>query len=112
MFCNGALLSISEYETLLTLIGTTYGGNGQSTFALTNLQGRVPIYQGQNYLLGETSGVESETLSQAQIPFCNHTSVASSMGNSDSQANNFWANSTNGKPYTAATLQGIYPTRS
>ena len=54
MFCNGALLSISEYETLLTLIGTTYGGNGQSTFALTNLQGRVPIYQGQNYLLGET----------------------------------------------------------
>jgi microcystin-dependent protein len=107
MFCDGALLPISEYETLFNLIGTTYGGDGQSTFALPDLRGRVPVHMGQgagtsNYVLAQTGGVESVTLSQAQIPVHNHTPLASGTGNSDSPGNNFWANSITGKPYTAA----------
>jgi microcystin-dependent protein len=66
--CNGQLLSISENETLFNLIGTTYGGDGESTFALPDLQGRVPIHQGNGTVLAETGGVESVTLTLAQIP--------------------------------------------
>src|SRR5881398_2326011 len=73
-FCDGRLLPISEYETLFNLIGTTYGGDGQSTFGLPDLQGRVPIHAGQgpgitqNYVQGEKSGVETVTLSTQQMP--------------------------------------------
>ena len=107
MFCNGALLPISENETLFNLIGTTYGGDGQNTFALPDLRGRVPIHMGQgsgtsNYVLAQAGGVESVTLSQAQIPVHNHTPLASNTGNSDNPSNNFWANSITGKPYAAA----------
>ena len=57
MFCEGQLLPISENETLFQLIGTTYGGDGQSTFALPDLRGRVPIHQGNGFILAETGGV-------------------------------------------------------
>jgi microcystin-dependent protein len=80
-FCNGQVLPISEYETLFNLIGTTYGGDGQSTFALPDLRGRVPVHQGagQNvYVIGETGGVEAVTLSPAQIPSHTHALAASS----------------------------------
>lgn len=83
MFCNGALLPISENETLFNLIGTTYGGDGQSTFALPNLGGRTPVHPGQgpgisqNYQQGETGGVESVTLSVQQIPSHTHPMLAS-----------------------------------
>jgi microcystin-dependent protein len=75
-FCDGQLLPISENETLFQLIGTTYGGDGQSTFALPNLQSRVPMHQGTGpdgvtYQLAEAAGVESVTLTTQQIP--NHT---------------------------------------
>jgi microcystin-dependent protein len=82
-FCNGALIPISENETLFNLIGTTYGGDGQETFALPDLQGRIPIHAGQgpnisqNYQLGEKAGVESVTLSTQQIPNHNHGWLAS-----------------------------------
>ena len=76
MFCAGQLLPISEYETLFNLIGTTYGGDGQETFALPNMQGRIPVHMGTNagttYQLGETYGVESVTLNIQQIPRHNH----------------------------------------
>ncbi len=77
MFCQGQLLPISENETLFNLIGTTYGGDGQSTFALPDLQGRVPIHQGhggglQNYTLAQQGGVESVTLTTQQIPIHSH----------------------------------------
>ena len=62
MFCAGQLLAISQNETLFNLIGTTYGGDGQTTFALPNLQGRLPIHQGGGFILAETGGVESVTL--------------------------------------------------
>ena len=62
MFCEGQLLPISENETLFQLIGTTYGGDGQSTFALPDLRGRVPIHQGNGFILAETGGAEEITL--------------------------------------------------
>jgi microcystin-dependent protein len=82
-FCKGQLLPISEYETLFNLIGTTYGGDGQETFAVPDLQGRVPVHNGQgpgisqNYVIGEEGGVEEVTLSTQQIPKHNHMMLAS-----------------------------------
>ena len=76
MFCQGQLLPISENETLFQLIGTTYGGDGQSTFALPDLQGRIPIHQGNGFILAETGGVESVTLSVQQIASHTHPMLA------------------------------------
>jgi len=77
MFCDGQLLPISENETLFNLIGTTYGGDGQSTFALPDLRGRLPIHQGNGFILAETGGVESLTLTANQMPSHNHPARAS-----------------------------------
>jgi microcystin-dependent protein len=77
MFCEGQLLAISEFETLFNLIGTTYGGDGQSTFALPDLRGRVPIHFGNSFTLAETGGVESVTLTVSQIPAHAHPLLAS-----------------------------------
>jgi len=78
MFCNGALLPISENETLFQLIGTTYGGDGQTTFGLPDLRGRVPIHQGSNRVIGEMGGSETVALTSTQIPQHTHTLKASS----------------------------------
>src|ERR1700753_3818320 len=78
MFCSGQLLPISEYETLFNLIGTTYGGDGQSTFALPNLQSRVPNHQGPGFQLAQTGGVETVTLTTQQIPAHSHVPLATS----------------------------------
>ena len=75
MFCEGQLLPISENETLFQLIGTTYGGDGQSTFALPDLRGRVPIHQGNGFILAETGGAEEITLTVNQIPAHTHALV-------------------------------------
>ncbi|UUW89110.1 tail fiber protein [Nocardioides sp. WV_118_6] len=77
MLCQGQVLPISEYETLFNLIGTTYGGDGQETFRLPDLQSRVPIHQGtrpggSTYQIGETGGSESVTLSPQQMPIHSH----------------------------------------
>ncbi len=77
MFCEGQLLPISEYETLFNLIGTTYGGDGQSTFALPDLRGRVPLHFGNGFTLAETGGVEEITLTVSQIPAHSHAFLAS-----------------------------------
>jgi microcystin-dependent protein len=77
MFCEGQLLPISEYETLFNLIGTTYGGDGQSTFALPDLRGRIPIHQGNGFILAETGGVETVTLTVSQIPAHSHALLGS-----------------------------------
>jgi microcystin-dependent protein len=107
LFCNGSLQSIAENETLFQLIGTTYGGDGQTTFGLPDLRSRVPIHMGQgaglsNYTIGQSGGVETVTLNTNQIPVHAHTPNASNTGGSDNPANSFWANSPNGKCYTAA----------
>lgn len=77
MFCEGQLLPISENETLFQLIGTTYGGDGQSTFALPDLRGRLPIHQGNGFILAETGGAEEITLTVNQIPAHSHPMLAS-----------------------------------
>lgn len=82
MFCDGQLLPISENETLFQLIGTTYGGDGESTFALPDLRSRVPIHQGtgpggSTYIIGEMAGVEQVTLTTQQIPAHSHPLLVS-----------------------------------
>jgi microcystin-dependent protein len=77
MFCEGQLLPISENETLFNLIGTTYGGDGQSTFALPDLRGRLPLHQGNGFTLAETGGAEEVTLTVSQIPSHTHPFLAS-----------------------------------
>jgi len=78
MFCEGQLLPISENETLFQLIGTTYGGDGESTFALPDLRGRIPLHQGNGFILAETGGAEEITLTVNQIPAHSHPFLASS----------------------------------
>lgn len=95
MFCEGQLLPISEYETLFNLIGTTYGGDGQSTFALPDLRGRTPIHMGNGFILAETGGVEEVTLTVSQIPAHNHPFLASGdLGSTPNPATNVPARST------------------
>jgi microcystin-dependent protein len=77
MFCEGQLLPISENETLFNLIGTTYGGDGQSTFALPDLRGRVPLHQGNGFTLAETGGAEEITLTVNQISAHTHPLLVS-----------------------------------
>ena len=88
MFCEGQLLPISENETLFQLIGTTYGGDGESTFALPDLRGRIPLHQGNGFILAETGGTEEITLTVPQIPAHSHPFLASSSpGVSNNAAN-------------------------
>src|SRR6202035_3827316 len=77
-FCNGMLLPISQYETLFNLIGTTYGGDGQNTFGLPNLQGRLPVHTdaGANFPIAKIAGEETVTLTVNQLPVHNHGFVA------------------------------------
>jgi microcystin-dependent protein len=71
-FCEGQLLPISENETLFQLIGTTYGGDGQETFGLPDLRGRIPVHQGNGFILAESGGTEEVTLSSTQMPVHTH----------------------------------------
>jgi microcystin-dependent protein len=95
MFCEGQLLPISENETLFQLIGTTYGGDGESTFALPDLRGRVTIHQGNSFILAETGGAEEITLTTQQIPQHSHAFLATtSPGSETNPENNVLATST------------------
>jgi microcystin-dependent protein len=86
MFCEGQLMPISENETLFQLIGTTYGGDGESTFALPDLRGRIPIHQGNNFSMAQTGGVEEVTLTVNQIPAHSHPLLASTSSGTSSNA--------------------------
>lgn len=96
-FCNGQLLSIADNSALFALIGTIYGGDGQVTFGLPDLRGRVPINQGtgpglSTRVIGQAGGQETVTLLQSQIPSHNHLLAATSAaGNSTNPTGNFWA---------------------
>jgi microcystin-dependent protein len=77
-FCNGQILAIAQNQALFSLLGTTYGGNGQTTFALPNLQSQLPVHQGQgpglsNYTLGQTAGTPNVTIDQTTTPAHNHS---------------------------------------
>src|SRR4051794_21579341 len=103
-FCNGQLLSIAQNTALFSLLGTTYGGDGQTTFALPNLQGRVPLHFGQGpglspYLLGQAIGVEGVALQTAQMPAHTHSytpQATSAGGGAASPAGALWAASGTG----------------
>ena len=71
-FCNGQLLPINQNQALFSLLGTTYGGNGQTNFALPDLQGRTPVHEGLNHALGERAGEQAHTLSIAEMPAHTH----------------------------------------
>lgn len=88
MFCEGQLLPIFEYETLFQLIGTTYGGDGRSTFALPDLRGRLPLHQGNGFVLAETGGAEEITLTVQQIPAHGHALSATLNQGVQNQPNN------------------------
>ncbi|UJF33808.1 phage tail protein [Paenibacillus hexagrammi] len=103
VMCNGQLLNINEYQALFALIGTTYGGDGQTTFAVPDLRGRLPIHMGNGYTLGQMAGTEKVTLVSDQMPVHTHIPNASNVtGTSASPANAFWATSSasNVTPYS------------
>lgn len=99
-FCNGQLLSIAQYTALFSLLGTTYGGDGRTNFALPNLQGRAPMgFNPSLYPLGELVGSVTNTLLQTQLPMHNHLLQAnSSAGNTAAPQNNYFANSGDADP--------------
>ncbi len=102
-FCDGQLIPISENDVLFTLIGTTYGGDGQETFALPNLQSRVPMHVGSGFVLGQAAGTESVTLTTQQIPVHTHGMVATAeIGSSNSPAGNILSQCSAVKVYTEA----------
>jgi microcystin-dependent protein len=106
-FCDGQLLPISEYDALFALLGTTYGGDGQTTFGLPNLQGRLPIHAGtgpglSSYVLGQQGGVEQVTLTTLQLPA--HTHAAAATTNPGSQA------APGGAVWAASSGQALYAT--
>lgn len=109
-FCDGSLQAISENDVLFTLIGTTYGGDGQSTFGLPDLRGRVPIHFGQgpglsqNYQQGQTAGAETVTITSQQLPVHSHPMNATSTGQSLSPANATFATVTSTQPGANAYL--------
>jgi microcystin-dependent protein len=76
--CNGQLLPINQNQPLFALLGTTYGGNGQTNFALPNLQGNAPLHMGQGFTLGQRGGEQAHTLSISELPTHTHTLSASS----------------------------------
>ena len=109
LFCQGQLLSISEYEVLFQLIGTTYGGDGQSNFALPNLQSRLALHQGSDgqgntYSQGMTGGVEQVTLTSNQMASHNHPMIAN--GNAGSGTTATGTNAIFGSPTSNETVYG------
>jgi len=121
-FCSGQIMAISQNEALFALLGTTFGGDGQVSFGLPNLQSRVPVGMGQglglsNYSMGEAGGVENVGLTTQQMPAHTHnvscTGTMNTSPTETSPVNNFWARENNGDaPYSSAAvhLNPMHPT--
>lgn len=100
LFCNGQLLPIAEYDTLFQVIGTTYGGDGEITFALPDLRSRVPIHQGSGFILATAGGAEEVTLTTQQIPVHAHAALGAAVTADQTSANGALpANSVTITPY-------------
>lgn len=114
-FCNGQLLAISQNDALFALIGTTYGGDGQTTFALPNLQSRVPVHQGtlaggSSYVLGQMAGTEQVSLIQGQMPIHTHPAQGNAGdGSQASPANHFWGLASDNRYSTTAPAAPMNP---
>jgi len=110
--CDGQLLPISQYDALFALIGTTYGGDGVSNFAVPDLRGRLPIHQGQgtglsNRVIGQYSGKETHTLLQSELPSHSHTLMANSnAGNTDTPLSSYISKNNEGVKQFAASSTG------
>ena len=100
MFCDGQAMPISENDALFVVLGTTYGGDGEETFNLPNLKGRLPMHQGNSHIIGETGGVTDVTLTIQQIPIHTHALIGSQdNGGQATPANNILGGSTVITPY-------------
>ena len=110
--CDGSLLPISQYDALFALIGTTYGGDGQTTFAVPDLRGRVPIHQGQgpglsNYVIGQKAGTETVTLLPTQMPAHTHTAIATTAASTSlTPGNTLLPGAVSGDVFYATDLTG------
>ncbi|ATS23200.1 MULTISPECIES: phage tail protein [Xanthomonas] len=109
--CDGTLLQISEYEPLYLLLGTTYGGNGTSTFGVPDLRGRLPIHQGQgpglnNYVLGQRAGTETVTLVDLQMPAHTHTAQATTAAATSAAPAGLVPGAVNGGLFYASDVTG------
>src|SRR6202048_4991170 len=90
--CNGQLLPINQNQALFSILGTTYGGNGQTNFALPNLQGRTAVHVGQGITLGQTGGETAHTLNMSELPAHNHlVNASSAAADSGAAAGHFWS---------------------
>lgn len=113
--CDGSILSISENETLYTLIGTTYGGDGVNTFAVPDLRGRLPIHQGTGaglspYVIGQQSGTETVTLTAAQMPAHTHIVIeTSSVATSGTPASTLELGAISGDWMYTGDISGLTP---
>ncbi len=109
--CDGQLLPINQNTALFSLLGTTYGGNGQTTFALPNLQGRIPMHMGNGHTEGERAGEEAHTLSVSEIPGHTHSVACSNIaGSKPAATNSVWAPDNNGNaPYSSAADTTMAP---
>ena len=109
-FCNGQFLPINQNQALFSILGTMYGGNGQTTFALPDLRGRVPIHVGQGIIQGQIGGETSHTLNISEMPAHNHIPVGSSTSpaTNSSTLGTLWGAS-NSNPYAASTDTSMNP---
>jgi microcystin-dependent protein len=101
-FCNGQTLPINQNQAIFSLLGTMYGGNGQTTFLLPNLQGRIPMHNGAGFTQGQTGGEIDHTLELSEMPAHSHpANCSSSAGTKESPAGDVWAADNNGNtPYS------------
>jgi microcystin-dependent protein len=116
-YCNGQQMPIAQYEALFTLLGTTYGGDGQNTFALPDMRSRMPIHSGQGtglsqYRVGQTGGSEQVTLLANQMPPHNHVARASTTSNQTVPTNNVWGGGDSSSPTALYTSGPVDATMS
>jgi microcystin-dependent protein len=109
-FCNGQFLPINQNQALFSILGTMYGGNGQTTFALPDFRGRVPIHQGSGFIEGQAGGQEFHTVTMSEMPAHNHFVNASNLpGTVNTPSGNYLANS-NVSPYRTTADTTLSPT--
>jgi microcystin-dependent protein len=107
--CNGQLLPINQNQALFSILGTTYGGNGQTTFALPNLSGRVPVHVGTQTGLGQAGGAEYHTLTAAEPTHLHQVNASANTADQIVPTNNFWASNTGATPYAASAVTVLSP---